>query len=318
MVLLKADPFPSRWCVTCARHADAILLVAAAEDDKAPGPHEGHALQARLLGGVHGGGLAQRELVLLHNSTEVTPTGTRPWLEAFSVHRHHHAARAPAHGLAPAHAARLARSLRRQSVGLVLAGGGARGFAHVGVLMALEEEGVPVDLLGGTSMGGFLLFSVRAIGLTSCFVHRLLCWGFIRQGTHRVVDPHHRAASCGAHVFHVEPTDGPHDPGRELLQRVSHEQSAGTSVQGREDRGLLAAVFLHDARPGELRAHRAQERDAVEVRPCVHGARGVPPAAVRLGAEGGGGRGGNRSVVPAYILGWKNFRKRRPDLVGQT
>jgi hypothetical protein len=38
----------------------------------------------------HGGGLAQRELVLLHNSTEVTPTGTRPWLEAFSVHRHHH------------------------------------------------------------------------------------------------------------------------------------------------------------------------------------------------------------------------------------
>ena len=48
MVLLKADPFPSRWCVTCARHADAILLVAAAEDDEAPGPHEGHALQARV------------------------------------------------------------------------------------------------------------------------------------------------------------------------------------------------------------------------------------------------------------------------------
>ena len=50
MVLLKADPFPSRWCVTCARHADAILLVAAAEDDEAPGPHEGHALQARVVG----------------------------------------------------------------------------------------------------------------------------------------------------------------------------------------------------------------------------------------------------------------------------
>ena len=72
------------------------------------------------------------------------------------MHRHHHVARAPAHGLAPAHAARLARSLRRQSVGLVLAGGGARGFAHVGVLMALEEEGVPVDMLGGTSMGSFV------------------------------------------------------------------------------------------------------------------------------------------------------------------
>ena len=38
----------------------------------------------------------------------------------------------------------------------MLAGGGARGFAHVGVLMALEEEGVPVDMLGGTSMGAFV------------------------------------------------------------------------------------------------------------------------------------------------------------------
>jgi predicted acylesterase/phospholipase RssA len=155
VVLLKADPFPSPWCVQVAHHADCIILVAAAEDH-APGPEEGHALQSLLLGGVHGGGLAGRELVLLHGSAELTPTGTRPWLEAFSVHRHHHVARAPAHGLAPAHAARLARSLRKQSVGLVLAGGGARGFAHVGVLMALEEEGVPVDLLGGTSMGAFV------------------------------------------------------------------------------------------------------------------------------------------------------------------
>jgi hypothetical protein len=159
VVLLKADPFPSPWCAQCARHADCILLVCAAEDVP-PSPEEGHNLQARLLGGgvgnLGGGGLAQRELVVLHGSAEIAPTGTRAWLEAFSVHRHHHLARAPAHGLAPAHASRLARSLRKQSVGLVLAGGGARGFAHVGVLMALEEEGVPVDMLGGTSMGSFV------------------------------------------------------------------------------------------------------------------------------------------------------------------
>jgi CRP-like cAMP-binding protein len=159
VVLLKADPFPSPWCAQCARHADCILLVCAAEDVP-PSPEEGRNLQARLLGGgvgnLGGGGLAQRELVVLHGSAEIAPTGTRAWLEAFSVHRHHHLARAPAHGLAPAHASRLARSLRKQSVGLVLAGGGARGFAHVGVLMALEEEGVPVDMLGGTSMGSFV------------------------------------------------------------------------------------------------------------------------------------------------------------------
>jgi predicted acylesterase/phospholipase RssA/CRP-like cAMP-binding protein len=162
VVLLKADPFPSPWCAQCARHADTILLVASAEDP-APTKEEGANLQARLLRWgfqAHGEempvGLAQRELVLLHASAELAPTGTRAWLEAFSVHRHHHLARAPGYGLAPAHASRLARSLRRHSVGLVLAGGGARGFAHVGVLMALEEEGVPVDMLGGTSMGSFV------------------------------------------------------------------------------------------------------------------------------------------------------------------
>ena len=156
VVLLKADPFPSPWCAQCARHADAILLVASSEDTP-PTKEEGRALQARLLRwDAPDRGLAQRELVLLHASAELAPTGTRAWLEAFSVHRHHHLARAPAHGLAPAHASRLARALRRRSVGLVLAGGGARGFAHVGVLMALEEEGIPVDMLGGTSMGSFV------------------------------------------------------------------------------------------------------------------------------------------------------------------
>lgn len=45
--------------------------------------------------------------------------------------------------------------LRRQPrVGLVLSGGGARGLAHIGVLKLLEREGVAVDLLAGTSMGG--------------------------------------------------------------------------------------------------------------------------------------------------------------------
>ena len=37
-------------------------------------------------------------------------------------------------------------------VGLVLSGGGAKGFAHVGVLKVLEEAGVRVDYIGGTSM----------------------------------------------------------------------------------------------------------------------------------------------------------------------
>ena len=63
-------------------------------------------------------------------------------------------------------------------MGLVLAGGGARGFAHVGVLMALEEEGVPVDLLGGTSMGEFLLFQPRMGNFTDIvFCSQAPSWG---------------------------------------------------------------------------------------------------------------------------------------------
>ncbi|OLY80936.1 Lysophospholipase NTE1 [Smittium mucronatum] len=50
---------------------------------------------------------------------------------------------------------RLARRLCNRSVGLVLSGGGARGNAHLGVLRAFEEAGIPVDMIGGTSIGAF-------------------------------------------------------------------------------------------------------------------------------------------------------------------
>ena len=41
-------------------------------------------------------------------------------------------------------------------VGLVLSGGGAKGYAHVGVLKVLEENGVRVDYIAGTSMGAVI------------------------------------------------------------------------------------------------------------------------------------------------------------------
>jgi lysophospholipid hydrolase len=48
---------------------------------------------------------------------------------------------------------RLARRLFKRSIALVLGGGGARGIAHLGFIKALEERGIPVDIVGGTSMG---------------------------------------------------------------------------------------------------------------------------------------------------------------------
>ncbi|KAK0662693.1 Lysophospholipase nte1 [Lasiodiplodia hormozganensis] len=51
---------------------------------------------------------------------------------------------------------RLARRLCGKSVGLVLGGGGARGIAHIGVIRAMEEAGIPIDIVGGTSIGSFV------------------------------------------------------------------------------------------------------------------------------------------------------------------
>ena len=47
-------------------------------------------------------------------------------------------------------------SAERPKVGLVLAGGGAKGFAHIGVLKVLEDNGIHVDYIAGTSMGGIV------------------------------------------------------------------------------------------------------------------------------------------------------------------
>ena len=50
----------------------------------------------------------------------------------------------------------------RPRVGLVLSGGGAKGFAHIGVLEVLEKEGIPIDYIVGTSIGSIMggLYSI--------------------------------------------------------------------------------------------------------------------------------------------------------------
>ncbi len=52
--------------------------------------------------------------------------------------------------------------MAKPSLGLALSGGGARGLAHIGVLKVLEGEGIPIDLLAGTSMGGFIAAAYAA------------------------------------------------------------------------------------------------------------------------------------------------------------
>ena len=54
------------------------------------------------------------------------------------------------------------QDIKRPKIGLVLSGGGAKGFAHIGVLKILEEEGIPIDIIVGTSMGSIVggLYSI--------------------------------------------------------------------------------------------------------------------------------------------------------------
>ena len=144
LVVYIADPARPAWSARCLREADVTLLLAA---DGTPVPVGD--LERRLLPDGHR--LGAVELVLLHEGPATTYEGTGRWLEARRVRRHHHVRRQES-----ADYERLARFLLGRAVGVVLSGGGARGFAHIGVLQALVARGWPIDLIGGTSMGAII------------------------------------------------------------------------------------------------------------------------------------------------------------------
>jgi predicted acylesterase/phospholipase RssA len=125
------------------RQADRILLVGQATGDPTPGPVES-AMDAL-------GATARTELVLLHPAGVRRPSGTSKWLDRRRVHAHHHIRRNE-----EAHYQGLAHRLTGRTVDLVLSGGAARGFAHLGVFRALDACGIHVDRVGGTSMGALL------------------------------------------------------------------------------------------------------------------------------------------------------------------
>jgi NTE family protein len=88
------------------------------------------------------------DLILLQPAGVTHPKGSGEWLDATQAARLFHVRE---NGMADVQ--RLARVLTGQSVGLVLSGGGARAYAHVGAIQALRERGVPIDFVGGASMG---------------------------------------------------------------------------------------------------------------------------------------------------------------------
>ena len=89
------------------------------------------------------------ELVLLSDSGRRQPAGS--WLAAHAFSHCHHVRR-----YVDSDVARVARHLTGRAVGLVLGGGGARGMAHIGVIKALDELGIPIDHVGGSSIGAIV------------------------------------------------------------------------------------------------------------------------------------------------------------------
>lgn len=144
-VLYQADAEPTPWTRQCLQRADHVLIVAEADAAPAPGPAEA------LLDAQDTAVAPRRTLVLLHPNGDRPPRDTCRWLDPRRVHQHHHV-RLDRDG--DIH--RVARFLSDRAVGLVLSGGGARGFAHIGLFRALREHGVPLDMVGGTSMGAIL------------------------------------------------------------------------------------------------------------------------------------------------------------------
>ena len=62
---------------------------------------------------------------------------------------------------------------QRKKVGVVLSGGGAKGFAHIGVLKVLEEAGIPIDYIAGTSMGA-VIGGLYAVGYSADMIDSLI------------------------------------------------------------------------------------------------------------------------------------------------
>uniref|UniRef100_A0A8C2EUU7 lysophospholipase n=1 Tax=Cyprinus carpio TaxID=7962 RepID=A0A8C2EUU7_CYPCA len=169
IVLYQTDSGMTPWTQRCIRQADCILIVGLGDQEPALGELEQMLENTAVR--------ALKQLVLLHREDGPGPSRTVEWLNMRSwcsghLHlkcpRRVFSRRSPSklrevyekvfEKTADRHSdfSRLARVLTGNSIALVLGGGGARGCSHVGVIKAMEEAGIPIDIVGGTSIGSFI------------------------------------------------------------------------------------------------------------------------------------------------------------------
>ncbi len=137
-ILLQTCDTPSVWRDFCLNQADKTLYLT---DDSV----------SSLALPISSDKAVESELVLLHESSTIRPIDTHKRLQQCKVKRHHHIRQGSESDIQ-----RLARDIKGESIAVVLGGGGARSFAHIGVLKAMEELNIPIDRIAGTSMGAIL------------------------------------------------------------------------------------------------------------------------------------------------------------------
>lgn len=143
LVILTAAIGDTPWYRLAMRQADRIWVLARA--DARPSvplfPEEPSPARAFQL----------IDVVLCHSSGERRACKPKTWSDAANATRIFHW-----NGLAGEDCNRLARVMAGRSIGLVLSGGGARAYAHIGVIRALRERGIAIDFVGGASMGAVI------------------------------------------------------------------------------------------------------------------------------------------------------------------
>ncbi|XP_054270974.1 neuropathy target esterase sws isoform X2 [Macrosteles quadrilineatus] len=169
IALYQCDMTMTVWSQRCIRQADCVLIVGLGDRDPALGRIEKEVERMAVR--------TQKELVLLHRDDCAQPHNTVEWLNMRSwISSHHHIlcnkrmfSRRSQYRINELYSkvlmsepnihsdfSRLARWLTGNSVGLVLGGGGARGASHVGMIKAIQEAGIPIDMVGGVSIGAFM------------------------------------------------------------------------------------------------------------------------------------------------------------------
>jgi NTE family protein len=163
-VLYVGETADSAWLPVVARQVDRLFRVGRG-DRKPPRAAEPAATPLEAQGLV--------DLILLQPPDAERPSGSTAWMEAAEPTRLFHVRRDNT-----ADEARIARILTGQSVGLVLSGGGARAYAHIGAIRALREHGVPIDFVGGVSMGAIIAAGL-AMGWTDAEMERRIREAFV-------------------------------------------------------------------------------------------------------------------------------------------